>query len=63
MKKEDIRAQVRARKTMLDAYERTEAARRVFDSLTSLASFTVAERVLIYNSLPDELPTREFIDR
>lgn len=47
---------------MLDAAERLEAARRVFDSLTSLAAFTMAERILIYNSLPDELPTREFID-
>lgn len=62
MKKDDIRAQVRARKTMLDDDERLCAGRRVFDLLTSMAAFTVAERILIYNSLPDELPTREFID-
>ena len=63
MKKEDIRAQVRARKMMLDDDERLAAAERVFDALSGMAAFTMADRVLIYNSLPDELSTREFISR
>ena len=46
---------------MLDDAERIAAAERVFDALSQLAAFTVAHRVLIYNSLPDELSTREFI--
>lgn len=63
MNKEEIRARVRARKTMLDDNERHSAAQRVFDTLASMAAFTMADRILIYNSLPDELSTREFIDR
>lgn len=63
MNKDDIRAAVRTRKAMLDADERLEAARAVFDALSSMAAFTMADKVLIYNSLPDELSTREFIDR
>ncbi len=63
MKKDDIRARVRARKAMLNADERAAAAAAVFDALASMAAFTMADKVLIYNSLPDELSTREFIDR
>ncbi len=63
MKKDEIRARVRARKMMLSDDERADAARRVFDALSSMAAFTMAERILIYNSLPDELSTREFIGR
>lgn len=61
MNKDDIRRQVRARKTMLDATEKAAAARRVFDRVRRLAAFVMAERVLIYHSLPDELSTREFM--
>lgn len=46
---------------MLDDSERIAAATRVFSELSKMAAFTLAERVLIYNSLPDELSTREFI--
>lgn len=61
MKKDDIRTRVRARKKMIDEAERQAAAARVFDALTSMAAFTMAERILIYHSLPDELSTPEFI--
>lgn len=61
MNKDDIRRQVRARKTMLDATEKAAAARRVFDRVRRLAAFVMAERVLLYHSLPDELSTREFM--
>lgn len=63
MNKEEIRRQVRARKTMLDATERAEAARRVFDTVASMAAFMMADRVLMYHSLPDELSTHDFLDR
>lgn len=63
MKKEDIRRMVRARKAMLNDEERMAAAGRVFDTLSHMAAFTMAERVLIYHSLPDELSTLDFIDR
>ncbi len=63
MKKEDIRARVRARKAMLDDAERFAAAERVFSSLASMAAFTMARKVLMYHSLPDELHTHAFLDR
>ena len=62
MKKDDIRRYVRGRKAMLDDAERHAAARRVFDRVRNMAAFVMAHRVLLYNSLPDELSTREFLD-
>jgi len=61
MDKNDIRRQVRARKKMLDAAEAAAAATRVFGRVASMAAFIMAERVLLYHSLPDELSTHEFL--
>ena len=63
MNKEDIRRQVKARKSLLNEKERVEAARRVFDFLEKTAAFMLSEHILMYRSLDDELSTREFIDR
>lgn len=63
MDKEDIRRRVKARKCLLDDNERFAAAERVFQRLEALAAFALADNILIYNSLPDELHTRSFIDR
>lgn len=63
MNKEDIRRQVKARKSLLNDEERREAARRVFDAVEKTAAFLLADNILMYNSLADELSTREFIDR
>lgn len=63
MKKEEIRSRVRARKSLLSADERLSAASEVFALLERMAAFMMAENVLIYNSLADELSTREFIDK
>lgn len=63
MNKESIRVKVRSRKNLLDDSERASAAERVFARLEKTAAFMVADRILMYHSLPDELSTREFIDR
>ena len=63
MKKDEIRKKIRARKALLSAQECVEAAERVFEAVQNMAAFTMAERILMYHSLPDELSTREFIDR
>lgn len=63
MKKEDIRRAMRARKALLSAAEKIDAARRVFDRLEQSAAFQLADHILMYHSLPDELSTHEFIDR
>ena len=61
MKKDDIRRDMRARKALLTDEEKVSAASRVFDRLEQSASFMLAENVLLYHSLPDELSTHEFI--
>ncbi len=63
MKKNEIRMRVRARKSFLDDSERRNASIKVFSMLERMAAFMMAERVLAYNSLPDELSTREFLDK
>lgn len=63
MDKDYIRRKVRARKSLLERDEIVGAATKVFQQLENLAAFAVSNRILIYNSLPDELSTRSFIDR
>lgn len=48
---------------MLDDDERRSSASAVFDLLEHTAAFMMAEHIMMYNSLPDELSTREFIDK
>ncbi|MDE5720485.1 MAG: 5-formyltetrahydrofolate cyclo-ligase [Paramuribaculum sp.] len=63
MKKDDIRRTVRARKSLLTEREKNEAAQSVFDRLEQMAAFMMADRILMYHSLPDELSTREFLGK
>lgn len=63
MNKEAIRLRVKSRKSLLSDDERREAAARVFDTLERTAAFLMADKILMYHSLPDELSTHEFIDR
>lgn len=61
MNKDDIRHRVKARKTLLSESEKEDAASRAFALLEKTAAFMLADRILMYHSLPDELPTRSFI--
>lgn len=63
MNKEDIRSRVKARKSLLSASEKMSAAASVFSRLEQSAAFTLAENILFYHSLPDELSTHEFLER
>ena len=63
MDKDEIRSRIKTRKSLLSEQEKREAARRVFDRLEQSAAFLLAEKVLLYHSLPDELSTHEFLDR
>ncbi|MDE6080466.1 MAG: 5-formyltetrahydrofolate cyclo-ligase [Duncaniella sp.] len=63
MKKEEIRRRVKARKTLLTDQERFDAADRVFAALERTAAFMLADRILMYHSLPDELSTRSFLSK
>lgn len=63
MTKEDIRIRIKAQKSLLSDEERRQAASRVFAMLEQSAAFLMADRILMYHSLPDELSTIEFIDK
>lgn len=61
--KSSIRARIRALKCLLSTDERQESADSVFAKLERMAEFVSAERVLMYHSLPDELPTHAFLEK
>ena len=63
MNKNEIRRKVRARKSMLTHAEMMRGAASVWQQLEELAAFMMAENVLMYHSLPDELGTHEFLDK
>lgn len=63
MDKNEIRRKARARKSMLTNGEMLRAAESVWQQLEELAAFMVAEKVLMYHSLPDELNTHGFLDK
>lgn len=63
MKKDEIRRNIKARKTLLSDAEKLSAAERVFNLLEQTADFLLSDRILMYHSLPDELSTREFIHK
>ena len=48
---------------MLNGMERIAAAQEVFDRLEKSAAFMLAEKVLMYHALPDELETRHFLSK
>lgn len=63
MNKDEIRSQVKARKSLLSSLEKAKAAEEVFNRLEQSAAFALAEKILLYHSLPDELSTLEFLNR
>lgn len=48
---------------MLSEAERLSAAEEVFDRLEKTAAFLMADRILMYHSLPDELHTHSFLSK
>lgn len=63
MDKDQIRARIKTRKSILSAAEKIDAACRVFKTLEESAAFLLADNILLYHSLPDELSTHQFIDK
>ncbi len=61
MEKNDIRRKIKALRTMMLDIEKAQAAEEVFARLENTAAFMLAEKILMYHSLPDELPTRRFL--
>lgn len=61
MEKSEIRRKIKAMKSMLLETEKAEAAEQVFDRLEQTAAFMIANHILMYHSLADELSTHRFL--
>ena len=63
MTKYEIRNKIKNLRVMLSEAERLSAATSVFSRLEQSAAFQLAEKILMYHSLPDELDTRAFLNK
>ena len=63
MEKHEVRKKIKGLRLMLNEEERISAAEAVFARLEKTAAFLVAEKILMYHSLPDELPTHQFLEK
>ncbi len=63
MEKKEIRRKIKNLRLMLSEMEKESAAGDVFAQLEQMPSFIMAERICLYNSLPDELPTKSFLKK
>lgn len=61
MEKNEIRRKIKAMKSMLLETEKLESAERVFERLEQTVAFIMANKILMYHSLPDELSTHRFL--
>lgn len=61
MEKSEIRRNIKRLRMMLSDMEKEEAAAEVFAQLENTAAFMMADNILIYHSLPDELSTISFL--
>lgn len=61
--KQDMRGAMKALKQQLTVEQKEREAAAVFDTLEQLQSFKASQRIMLYCSLPDELPTAAAIGR
>lgn len=61
--KSELRKYIRQLKTLLTPAEKQRQANSVFHDIECLKQFKDAKVVLLYHSLPDELPTHSIIDQ
>ena len=61
MEKREIRHKIKNMRQMLTEGERISAADAVFSQLEQTAAFMLADRILMYHSLPDEVSTHAFL--
>ncbi len=59
--KAKIRRRIRNKKNVLSDMEKSQSSVSVFEKIEALPEFINAKSVLLYWSLPDELPTHNFI--
>lgn len=63
MEKSEIRRKIKAMRQMLSEVEKINASEEVFARLEKTAAFLMADNVLMYHSLPDELSTHAFLKK
>ncbi|MDE6341585.1 MAG: 5-formyltetrahydrofolate cyclo-ligase [Muribaculaceae bacterium] len=63
MEKSEIRRKIRNMRQMLSEMEKQSAAEEVFSRLEKTAAFMMADTILMYHSLPDELSTISFLKK
>lgn len=63
MEKSNIRRKIKALRTMLSNEDKNSAAEEVFEQLEKTAAFLLADKILMYHSLPDELQTIAFLKK
>lgn len=61
MDKSELRHIIRARKIHISPEQKAKESVRVFSQIEQLEIFHSCKNILLYNSLPDELPTKETI--
>lgn len=61
--KKEIRRKIKNMRLMLSEAEKMTAADSVFDRLEKSAAFLMANHILLYHSLPDELSTHAFLKK
>ena len=59
--KNEIRRKIKSLRVVLPEQERLSAAEEVFSRLERTAAFMLADRIMMYHSLPDELSTHAFL--
>lgn len=63
MLKSELRKLVKSCKSHVTMDQMLNESKRVFDFIEQLPQFQKAENVLLYYSLPDELPTHSIVDK
>ena len=61
--KSELRYKMKSLRLIMPETERRRAAEEVFDRLEKTAAFLMADRIMMYHSLPDELDTRAFLKK
>ena len=59
--KNEIRYKMKSLRVVLPEETRRSAAEEVFSRLEKTAAFLLADRIMMYHSLPDELSTHDFL--
>ena len=63
IEKNYIRRKIKDLKLVLSEADKINAAEQVFSRLEKTAAFLMAERIMMYHSLPDELSTHAFLSK